>query len=95
MVEKVRDGWNDLGLCGEEVRRGYVYSKGDRLVGWRDVERHVAEARGRGCWVVKEEFGEGSGHVVHAREDPVRYWAFVMKVWEGSREGKEVEKRAD
>ncbi|KAK0667670.1 hypothetical protein QBC41DRAFT_134174 [Cercophora samala] len=49
-------GHNDFEkLGGKEVRRGYIYSEGDELVHWRDVESHAAEARRNGFRVVRLE----------------------------------------
>ncbi|KAL2019757.1 hypothetical protein VTK56DRAFT_9201 [Thermocarpiscus australiensis] len=67
---------------GREVRRTYVYSEGDRLVDWRDVEGHAGEAERKGFVVRRERF-EGSAHVAHARADGERYWRVVRETWEG------------
>lgn len=67
---------------GLEVRRTYVYGPGDKLVDWRDVERHADEAERKGFAVRRERF-EGSGHVAHARADAERYWRIVSETWEG------------
>ncbi|KAK4108607.1 hypothetical protein N656DRAFT_717859 [Canariomyces notabilis] len=67
---------------GVEVRRTYVYSEGDKLVDWRDVEAHAREAEGKGFVVRRERF-EGSEHVAHMRKEPERYWWVVKETWEG------------
>ncbi|GAB1312606.1 Transmembrane protein 53 [Madurella fahalii] len=73
---------NESGHRAREVRRTYVYSEADRLVGWRDVERHAEEARRKGFAVRTEKF-ERSEHVAHARTDGERYWRVVRETWEG------------
>ncbi|KAB8074195.1 hypothetical protein BDV29DRAFT_201471 [Aspergillus leporis] len=77
-VSVARKKINDSGLlvCEGELKRCYVYSEGDDLVQWGDVERHADEAEGKG-WVVRREKFEGSGHVAHMRADPERYWGIV------------------
>ena len=65
-----------------EVRRTYVYSMEDKLVGGKDVEAHAEEAEGQGFRVRRERF-VGSEHVAHARRDPARYWGVVKATWEG------------
>ncbi|KAK4197005.1 hypothetical protein QBC40DRAFT_208130, partial [Triangularia verruculosa] len=80
-------GHNDFGKLGEkEVRRGYIYSEGDRLVHWSDVEAHAEEAKKRGFGSVRLDKFEGTGHVAHGRgeENQRRYWGVVRGLWEGS-----------
>lgn len=79
-THNVREGGNKL-----EVRRTYVYSEEDRLVDYRCVERHAAEARERGFEVRMERF-VGTAHVLHARGDgEARYWGLVEETWEAGR----------
>jgi len=80
----VRKGLNDERLLasGSEVRRTYVYSEGDKLVHWQDVEAHAAEAERKGFVVRREKF-DGSEHVAHLRRDATRYWRVVKETWEG------------
>ncbi|CAK43743.1 hypothetical protein CBS63078_8755 [Aspergillus niger] len=86
-VSKGRRMLNDRSVVGESVRRCYVYSEGDGLVDWRDVEEHAVEAEGvfggGGGAVRKEKWGRGSGHVEHMRVDGGRYWKVVGEVVEG------------
>lgn len=74
------------GRARAEVRRTYVYSRGDGVVGWREVEGHAEEARRRGFEVRMERF-EGTGHVGHGRGDMGRYWGAVRGAWEGAMGG--------
>ncbi len=70
------------GRAAAELRRAYVYSEGDELVGWKAVEGHALEATRRGFVVRMEKF-EGSAHVSHVRVDEGKYWGVVRKTWEG------------
>ena len=74
---------NDRAKNKEEVRRLYVYSEEDKLVGWEGVEAHAKQAVERGFEVRMEKF-VGTGHVSHARgETEGRYWGLVGGIWEG------------
>lgn len=64
-----------------EVGRTYVYSKEDKLVNYKDVEEHAAQAREQGYKVTLEEF-QGTAHVAHARGDEGRYWSIVRDTWD-------------
>lgn len=72
------------GRAEREVGRMYIYSEGDELVNWKDVEGHMEDARGQGGKVRGEKF-KGTGHVGHARgeENSRRYWGCVKGFWEG------------
>jgi hypothetical protein len=73
---------NDGASRASEVRRAYVYGEADKLVHWRDVEGHAADAEGKGFRVRRERF-EGGQHVAHVRVDAGRYWRVVRETWEG------------
>ncbi|KAJ7082857.1 hypothetical protein B0H15DRAFT_851747 [Mycena belliarum] len=60
--------------------RLYVYSKGDEMVPWTDVEESATRAAGAGVDVRMLRF-EGSAHVAHARDHPGEYWEAVKKTW--------------
>lgn len=68
-------------LSTKEARRLYLYGKGDRIILWTDIERHVAEARREG-WKSDCRLFEGSGHVEHMRKSPVEYWKAIQESWE-------------
>lgn len=74
---------NDPQLFSVRAPRAYVYSREDEMVGWRDVEGHVAEARERG-YRARAELFEGSKHVAHMPMDSERYWRIVQEVWKES-----------
>ena len=61
--------------------RVYIYSKADKMVGWKDVEHNAQLAKDAG-FVVRTERFESSGHVDHFRQNPERYWAAVQGVLE-------------
>lgn len=93
-LDRTFEAHNDVVLVGgrdEEVRRTYIYSREDRMIDYRDVEEHAAEARRRrrGAGEEDEEAGvrvekfEGTAHVAHVRGDEDRYWKVVKETWEG------------
>ena len=65
----------------EKTPRMYIYSKEDKIVNYKSVEGHVAEARANGLSVTTELF-KGSGHVSHMKVDPTRYWDIIPKLWQ-------------
>lgn len=81
----------------------YLYSRQDRLVGWRDVAAHARAAReavaagGQGQWqgieaaaeaVVREEVFEAAPHCALMVTERERYWRVVREFVEsGRREG--------
>lgn len=77
------EGIRDPKVMSTRVPRLYLYSKGDELVSWEDVEEHVAVARGRGYKCFVERFEE-SPHVGHMRRYPERYWGAIKRAWESS-----------
>ncbi|KAI1323765.1 hypothetical protein F5Y16DRAFT_403099 [Xylariaceae sp. FL0255] len=66
-----------------EMRRVYIYSASDELIGYEDVEAHAAEAKTKGFSVALEKY-DGSAHVAHLRKDEARYWKIVRNIVEGS-----------
>ncbi|CAG8983794.1 hypothetical protein HYALB_00006759 [Hymenoscyphus albidus] len=80
LIESVRGELNDPAVFDGRAKRLYVYSVGDEMVEWRDVEEHIKEAKERGYKVEGERFEE-SGHVAHMLYDPERYWAAVEMLW--------------
>ncbi|OBT62296.1 hypothetical protein VE03_09031 [Pseudogymnoascus sp. 23342-1-I1] len=70
-------------LFPKKVPRTYIYSREDAMVQWRDVEDHMAKAKGLG-YEVRAELFEGSQHVSHMPKDSKRYWGIVKSVWKSS-----------
>jgi hypothetical protein len=64
-----------------EASRLYMYSKEDDLIGWEDIELHVAESRQLGIKSDTEVFS-GSGHVGHMRKFPKQYWSAIQRAWQ-------------
>lgn len=60
--------------------RLYIYSKKDKMTLSKHVESHIKEATLLGLDVTVEAF-QDTPHVMHARQDPDRYWGAVRKVW--------------
>jgi len=80
-IDQMRGDLNDRELFEVGERgRCYFYGRGDGIVDWRDVERHVEEARRLGGRV-RTEVGSG-GHVGHMNADRERYWRAVREVWD-------------
>lgn len=65
-----------------DAKRLYMYSKEDDLIGWEDIETHVAESRELGRKADTEMFS-GSGHVGHMRKFPMQYWGAIQRAWQG------------
>jgi pimeloyl-ACP methyl ester carboxylesterase len=61
--------------------RLYIYSKGDDIVPYEEVEGHAEQARKAGLDVRTLRF-EDSPHVAHARTHPQQYWEAVRNLWE-------------
>ncbi|KFY25610.1 hypothetical protein V493_04553 [Pseudogymnoascus sp. VKM F-4281 (FW-2241)] len=74
---------NRQDLFPKKVPRAYIYSREDSMVQWRDVENHMANAKGLG-YDVRGELFEGSQHVSHMPKDSKRYWGIVQSVWKSS-----------
>ncbi|KAH7915584.1 hypothetical protein BJ138DRAFT_1169779 [Hygrophoropsis aurantiaca] len=61
--------------------RLYIYSRGDAVIPWTQVEEHVNASKENGLNVHSELF-QDSQHVAHMRANPERYWRAVIDVWE-------------
>ncbi|KAH7346206.1 hypothetical protein BKA65DRAFT_272860 [Rhexocercosporidium sp. MPI-PUGE-AT-0058] len=80
LVYKTAGLLNDRTLVDRKAKRLYVFSEKDRLVGYRDVEKHLEEFRqgGGDVLVLKET---ETPHVQHMILDGERYWENVQKLW--------------
>ena len=67
------------------ARRLYLYSKEDDIIGWKDIEKHDAEAKSKGYRTDAVLF-EGSGHVGHLRLAPEQYWSAIQGAWKQASE---------
>ncbi|KAH7420035.1 hypothetical protein BKA64DRAFT_652234 [Cadophora sp. MPI-SDFR-AT-0126] len=81
LVERARMDLNDPTLFKSRRGRLYLYSTGDRMVGWEDVERHALEAEKNGECVRRERW-IGTPHVGHMATDGERYWGAVGRLWD-------------
>lgn len=84
-IERIRQFLNSPVAMHTETNRCYIYSEADSMVGWDDVDAHVADAARRGFMVRTEKF-EGSEHCAHVRVGGgERYWKVVEDVWHTER----------
>ncbi|KAF7897074.1 hypothetical protein EAF00_005302 [Botryotinia globosa] len=88
LIERIRRDLNDEVIFGRDARRLYVFSEGDAMVRWEDVEEHAEEAGRRGFGgndgVMRVKFGETThcGHLV-GEENRGRYIRALERVWDG------------
>ncbi|KAH8791954.1 hypothetical protein BGZ57DRAFT_751790 [Hyaloscypha finlandica] len=75
-------GNNDPRLVDGNCVKGYVYSKEDEAMDWRDTERHARVAEEKGYRVVMKLI-EGAGHVqmFRGKGGEQDYWGFIEKIW--------------
>ncbi|KAJ7121260.1 hypothetical protein C8R43DRAFT_959608 [Mycena crocata] len=74
-----------LPLTDPHAPRLYIYSASDAMVPATSVEKHIYNLQtSTPLSDVEVEKFSGSGHVMHERQDPVRYWRAVQAVWERS-----------
>lgn len=81
-IRDMRAQLNDPNTFGSSPRRLYIYTKDDPMVGWRDVQTHLEEARALGYQVEQVLFEHGA-HCGLIMEDPARYWGAVQRFWDG------------
>lgn len=81
VVERTRTWLNDWSIIDKSSSRLYIYSENDKLVGWKDVERHAEESKNDGVEVSLLKEIE-TGHVQHAFKDSERYWQRIKGLWE-------------
>ncbi|KAH7115116.1 indole-diterpene biosynthesis protein-like protein PaxU [Dendryphion nanum] len=71
---------NDPAFFDIRAPRVYLYSKADKMVGFEEVEEHIAEGVAKGWDIVKVQF-KNSAHTGHVREDESKYWGAVLEAW--------------
>jgi hypothetical protein len=81
-MEKMRKDLNQEELLKSTRGRVYIYSKGDNIVRWEDVESHAVDAEKKGLGEVRKELWEKSGHVGHMFSDGEKYWNVVRSLWD-------------
>lgn len=77
---------NDHTYATKKARRLYMYSKEDDLIGYEDIEEHVAESKEKGYAADTKVF-VGSGHVGHMRMHPEAYWTAIYDSWKRAVKG--------
>jgi hypothetical protein len=74
-------------LLPKSAPRVFIYSKSDKLVGWKDVEDFAGRCEWEGVKVVRERY-ERTGHVNHLKGEgeggKERYWKTVKEAWDRS-----------
>lgn len=75
-------GCNDVTLVDQKCVRGYIYSKEDLAIDWRDVESHAAVAEKKG-YEVSKKLVDGAEHaqLFRGKGGEEDYWGFVREVW--------------
>ncbi|KAI9695297.1 MAG: hypothetical protein M1820_008704 [Bogoriella megaspora] len=81
VLSRMRVALLDKEILPGERRICYVYSKTDKIIDSKDVEEHIAEAKGDRFDVEVAVF-EGSAHVQHLLVDSARYWRCIQRTWE-------------
>ncbi|KAJ7452775.1 hypothetical protein B0H11DRAFT_2072948 [Mycena galericulata] len=62
--------------------RVYIYSATDSMVPARSVEKHISVLKKSNfSFDIEVEKFTGSQHILHERNDPVRYWNAVRRTW--------------
>jgi len=75
-----------LPLTDSRAPRVYIYSTADSMVPATSVEKHISMLKTLNPSIdIEVHKFTGSEHVLHERQDPVRYWSAVQAVWERSR----------
>jgi len=75
-------GTNDPKFVPMDCMRGYIYSKEDLAMDWKDIEKHARVAEKQGYPVVKK-LVEGAEHVQLFKGigGEKGYWNFVERLW--------------
>ncbi|KUJ22938.1 uncharacterized protein LY89DRAFT_679768 [Mollisia scopiformis] len=75
-------GCSDTTLVDEISMRGYIYSKEDLAIDWRDVEAHAAAAEEKGYKVSKKLIhGAHHAQLFKGKDGEEDYWGFVKEIW--------------
>lgn len=79
-IDRVRGKMNDERVLRKEAPRWYIYSKGDKLIGWQHVEKHIKEAKSMG-YTVKSTRWDKEDHVSFLRTRGDEYVQIVKNAW--------------
>jgi hypothetical protein len=80
VVDVMRRELNDSRLMSESARRCYIFSAEDDTISSQDIEDHARQAEAYGWSVTMVKF-DGSQHVGHLRQDPVKYRQAIESAW--------------
>lgn len=83
VYDSMRAQMNDTTAAVKGIRRCYIYSENDEIIGWEDVEEHAKDAQRKG-WSVEQVKFQGSTHVGHLKQDPEMYRQAIVRTWVGS-----------
>ncbi|KAE8453143.1 hypothetical protein EG329_011210 [Mollisiaceae sp. DMI_Dod_QoI] len=75
-------GCNDVALLDQKCVKGYMYSKEDLAIDWRDVEKHADVAEEKG-YTVRRKLIKGAEHaqLFKGKGGENEYWEFVKRIW--------------
>jgi len=82
-LSRIRRCLNDDTFLDKRCLQGYIYCKGDQMVGWEDIETHAREATDHGWTVIMKGF-DGGSHVAGFRHHPIEYEAFIHQIQDGT-----------
>ena len=82
-------GMNDPKYVPLNCVRGYIYSKEDLVMDWKDVENHAKVAEEKG-YVVRKKLVEGADHakLFKGKGGEKDYWKFITNLWDLGMEDK-------
>ncbi|KAH8720276.1 Transmembrane protein 53 [Beauveria bassiana] len=81
-ITDLRRELNDPGVFGTSARRLYLYSSGDQMVQWQDVEAHLEAARSVSDHPVTGLRFTESGHCAIIRDHAEDYWNAINDFWQ-------------
>jgi Eukaryotic protein of unknown function (DUF829) len=81
------EGMYDHNMIEKNCLYGFLYSKEDVVIDWRNVEDHAAKTEERG-YKVEKKLIEGAEHVqmFRGKGGERDYWGFTEKIWRMARE---------
>lgn len=71
---------NDPDISVKLAGKLYLYSSGDDIISYKDIEEHAADARSRGYDVACVTFDD-TPHVGHMKVYPEKYWGAIDSRW--------------
>jgi hypothetical protein len=80
VISMTRKRLLDPSVRDPNTPRCYIYSSGDDLIEYRDIETHAEASENCHIPVTLQRF-ETSGHVMHAKVNKDAYWDTVWNAW--------------